>query len=463
MTPPNATARRTAFRAALALRDVQDYAGAEASFAAALRGDPDDVELLFGLAQTRFERGLPAADLFARARSQAPTNLDLARNYGAALASEGQEDAAEALFRDTLKTHPDWLDGHKALSTLLWRTGQAVDFAESYRVACDVRPQDAQLWLAWFRITVLAKDYPAAAHILDQAEHALGTTPAILVARLFLAVEECADDEVIEALLKKTATFGDDTVNLCRIRYFLRKGRLRDAERVAIPQLITPSANLFWPYLSLVWRLAGDARAEWIDRPAQFIRMQETDLSGDEVIALASLVRSLHTAQAPYIEQSVRGGTQTDRSILLRSEPLLQRARDAFLGAVRAYIDQLPPYEQGHPLIGHPRHNPLLIEGSWSVRLRPQGHNVPHTHPLGWISATCYIDLPDEQAMGPEPAGQIAFGTPPAELGLDLKPYAMIKPALGHIAIFPSTTWHSTVPFDAGERLVIAFDIRPPR
>ena len=64
--------------------------------------------------------------------------------------------------------------------------------------------------------------------------------------------------------------------------------------------------------------------------------------------------------------------------------------------------------------------------------------------------------------MGPTPAGHIAFGTPPADLGLDLKPYRHIAPRVGTSAVFPSTMWHSTVPFDDGERLVLALDVRRP-
>ena len=65
--------------------------------------------------------------------------------------------------------------------------------------------------------------------------------------------------------------------------------------------------------------------------------------------------------------------------------------------------------------------------------------------------------------MGPPPAGQIAFGTPPEDLGLDLPAYAMIVPEPGLCAVFPSTMWHRTMPFEDGERLVIALDIKRPR
>jgi hypothetical protein len=64
--------------------------------------------------------------------------------------------------------------------------------------------------------------------------------------------------------------------------------------------------------------------------------------------------------------------------------------------------------------------------------------------------------------MGVAPAGHIAFGVPPEDLGLNLQPYFTIEPVVGQTVIFPSTMWHSTIPFDDGERLVLALDIRRP-
>ncbi len=63
---------------------------------------------------------------------------------------------------------------------------------------------------------------------------------------------------------------------------------------------------------------------------------------------------------------------------------------------------------------------------------------------------------------GPEPAGHIAFGARLPELGLPLEPYRTIRPEPGRLAMFPSTTWHATVPFAEGERLVVAFDVGRP-
>ena len=215
-------------------------------------------------------------------------------------------------------------------------------------------------------------------------------------------------------------------------------------------------------FRSLVWRLLGDARAQWLDRPETTIQSRAVGLNAAEMAELGEVLRALHTMELPYAEQTVRGGTQTDRSIMLRHEPILQRARAAWLEAIRANIAELPGPEDGHPFLLQAC-SQLLLGGSWSVRLRAAGHNVPHTHPMGWMSSSLYVAIPDEAARGPAPAGHITFGTPPPELGLDLAPYCSIAPEPGLVVTFPSMMWHAVEPFAAGERLMIALDIRPPR
>ena len=54
------------------------------------------------------------------------------------------------------------------------------------------------------------------------------------------------------------------------------------------------------------------------------------------------------------------------------------------------------------------------------------------------------------------------LGEPQAELRLPLEPFRTIEPKPGRLALFPSTMWHGTYPFDAGERLTVAFDVATP-
>ncbi len=445
----------------VAMRQAQRLPEALAVFEAAQAAGAADPALLQGIAQTRYEAGLPAASHFAAALAALPGNPELLRLRAAAMAAEGDVPGAEALLDAELARNPGWLDGHKALSVLRWTVGDQARFAESYAAGAQAQPGNAQLWLGWLRALIQARDWAGAGDVLDRAEAALGRNAALATARLLIA-SESGDAARTEHLLAECAGLRGEAIDLIRIRHFLRQRRLKEAEGVALPQLITPSASVFWPYLSLVWRMAGDARWEWIDRPDQFIRPLPVDLSSADLAELAEVLRGLHVMARPYIEQSVRGGTQTDRSVIQRHEPIIRLAKARWLEALRDYVDGLPPFEQGHPLLGLPR-GELLVEGSWSVRLLRQGHNVPHNHPVGWISTAFYVSLPDERRMGQPPAGHIAFGTPPEDLGLDLPAYATIAPQPGLCAVFPSTMWHRTMPFADGERLVMALDLKRPR
>ncbi len=443
-----------------ALRHQQHYVEADALLTEATGNFPANAPLAFMHAQTRYELGDRAADLFEHALQLDPANLHIARNLALALISEDRRDEARAQLHAGLARDPGWMDGHKALATLEWTGGNRAHFSASLATACRAQPSNPALWLAWFRNLAQARDWPGALAVLAEAERHTGATPAILVSRLLVAVESGASDAA--AQIEATAQFRGDVSSLCRIRHALREGDPDRAEAEALPLTAGPSAMLYWPYLSLAWRLKGDNRAHWLDRPESLIRSYDCGWSAAELAELAEVLRGLHTAAEPYLEQSVRGGTQTDRSVLLRREPVLQRIKARMLELIRDYVDGLPPTEPGHPLLGARRDEPLLIEGSWSVRLAQQGYNVPHTHAMGWLSTAFYVALPGPEELGTPPAGHIAFGQPPAELGLTLEPYRTIAPVPGRLAVFPSTMWHATVPFDHGERLVIAFDIRRP-
>jgi hypothetical protein len=445
----------------VALRLEQRLVEAAEVFAAARFTGLDDPAVLQGLAQTRFELGLPAANLFGEIRRASPDNLEIQRNHTAAMAAEGDRAGAMRLLLDTLRANPGWLDGHKTLATLRWTGGDRENFAASYADAARIETGNVGLWLAWFGAVAQTHDWEQARAILAEAESHLGATTAILSARLFLACEG-GDPVQAAALLAKTAHITGDTINLCRIRHSLRQGRPEPAHDLILPLLDGASAGLFWPYASLIWRLLGDPRAEWLDKPGMTIQSRTINLDGAEMAELGDVLRALHTMERPYAEQTVRGGTQTDRSVMLRHEPILQRARVAWMEAVTENIAELPGAEDGHPFLRQAR-SQLLLGGSWSVKLRAAGHNVPHTHPMGWMSSSLYVAIPDEAIRGPAPAGHISFGTPPPELGLDLAPYSSIAPEPGMVVTFPSTMWHAVEPFAAGERLMIALDIRAPQ
>jgi hypothetical protein len=448
-------------RKAAALRAQQQMLESDAAIGKARALAPEDPLITFLHAQSQYELGYSASALFADAQRLWPANPDVIRNRALALASEGAFETAEALLADTLSANPQWLDGHRVLSGLRWTHRQSMDFDRSYAEAITQAPGASGLWLGWFSAIAQHRDWSRARAVLDQAKLALGDADALLPAQAFLACE-AGDDDLGRALLKRLDGQGGDFLDLCRIRFHIRQKEFAAAEAVALAMTQTPSAGQAWPYLSAIWRATDDDRAQWLDGDPLYARAMPIGLAPTELAELANVLRTLHIAQRPYAEQSVRKGTQTDRSVLLRHEAILQCARFHLMEAVAEFVSSLPAPDPAHPLLSRPR-NALRISGSWSVRLTDGGHNVPHTHPMGWLSSAFYVALPDlDLDVDQRAAGYLALGTPPAELELGLPPQMLIRPEVNQLILFPSTMWHSTLPFCSGERLNIAFDVAAP-
>lgn len=420
---------------------------------------PAERLIAFLQAQLHYEVGLPAAHLFAGVTRLWPENADALRNWALALASEGQPEAAEAVLAEALMARPDWLEGHRVLASLRWTAGQREGFDASFREATAALPGHQGLWLGWFTAIAQQRDWARAGLILDAAARQIGETRALAVARVFHGVES-DDRESARRWLRMTGEVADPFLDLSRIRFALREGDAAQALALALPLTHGPIAGQVWPYVHACWRLLGDSRAAWLAGDPVFAAAVDPGLSRGEIAELAQLLRSLHTAKAHYAEQSVRAGTQTDRSVLLRREPILQRARAALLEGIARFVETLPPADADHPVLGTKRGR-TKVSGSWSVRLGAGGYNVVHSHPMGWLSSAFYVSLPAPGEMGVAPAGHFQLGGPPPELGLDLAPLREFAPEVGRMVVFPSFMWHGTVPISGDERLNIAFDVVP--
>ncbi len=450
----------------MALHEEQLEPEAVAALRRARQLAPRDAEVAMALAQSCLYAGYPAVQPFVDVMRIDPHNLDALRGYALAVTASGDSGEAVNALSAALTDYPGWTAGHKLLASLRYTHGDTAGFAASYAGACDALADSRELYLAWFRSVAQVRDWDQARAVIDKAVERHGMTDDWLLAQLFVA-SESGDDAAAERLFEQTAALDDVTRDMALVRFSIRRHDLPLAEEICLARVRTASANVFWPYLGLVWRLRGDDRWQWLERDGDLVAAEDLDYDPLELEALASRLRSLHSASHPYAEQSVRGGTQTDQNLFLRHEPEIRVLRDRVRNAVSRYVARLPERDPEHPFLCHERGDALCgrvhFSGSWSVRLQAQGRNVPHTHPMGWISSALYVALPAADAMGEDPAGWIQFGTPPAELNLDLDATTRIRPVTARLALFPSISWHSTVPFEAGERLVVAFDVRPPR
>ena len=169
---------------------------------------------------------------------------------------------------------------------------------------------------------------------------------------------------------------------------------------------------------------------------------------------LAAELDELHIYSEAPVNQTLRGGSQTNPNLVHAKTPAISAFLKAAQTPISTYIKTIGT-DPSHPFL---RRNlgGFRIRSGWSVSLRPNGHHVNHVHPEGWISSSYYVDVP--KSKGRE--GSIVFGEPSIDMGLP--PELEIKPTAGTLVLFPSYLWHGTVPFKAGKRrLTLPIDIMP--
>jgi len=440
-------------------RALDRHADALGSFEAAAALAPADAGIAHGLARTALEAGLPAEQFFERALHLAPRDGQVFAGLVAARLADGHGAEAERELAGLVERSPGWIGGHVQLAQLRSMLGMAGRTAESIERALADSPRSAELWLAQFDLHTKGEAFGE----LDAAIAAArkqGLAENLLLPYAAVAAAELGRTDEADRLF---ARWTDGSERIWRIRHLLRSGRADDALPLIDAELAGERASHAWPYASLAWRLTSDARSRWLEGEETLVRVFDLAPSLPPLGELADSLRAVHVAKGSFIDQSVRGGTQTDGPLFSRVAPEIQQMRAAVVAAVEEYIAGLPAIDPRHPLLGLRRDRAVRFAGSWSVRLRDAGYHVSHVHPQGWISSALYVALPDANRGADPHAGWLALGAPPAGLApAPIEPH-YVEPRPGRLVLFPSWMWHGTVPFGEGERLTVAFDVAPPR
>lgn len=443
-------------------RALDEHEAALTSFAEAARLAPSDPGIAHGRAHVALEAGIDAVALFEQARRLAPAKAEVLLGLAAARLAAGRGEEAAAELDAILAQVPLWLQGHMQLAQLRAMLGRSDMAAVSLERALEALPGEVQLWRALFDLHLRREDYETLGAAVERAK-ATGEGAELRAEYEAIAAAELGQTERADALFAGARVTAEPALALWRMRHLLRTGRTEQALTLIDRELESDRAAGAWPYAAAAWRMARDPRSEWLEGDPRLVAVMDLRQDLPDLDRLAALLRSLHVAKGEYLDQSVRGGTQTDGPLLSRIEPEIHAMRAAIARAVERYIAQLPPQEPSHPLLAHRRDRRVRFAGSWSVRLRGAGHHSNHVHPQGWISSALYIALPTRQPHEDAHAGWLTLGEPPTALGLDLAPVRMIEARPGQLVLFPSWMWHGTRPFADGERLTVAFDVAPPR
>jgi tetratricopeptide (TPR) repeat protein len=373
-----------------------------------------------------------------------------------------RHDEALALTRDMVRREPENPEWHKFHNALLYRLRHD-DYLKSY----DSAPDSAALLLskAYFlshekRAQEALEAYARAAAL----EPDNGLAAAGVANSLAMLGRHCEAMAAFERLLAK-----DKNAELygCAAEAALLAGDPEKSAHLCEQALaLAPHDQIALSLLSTAWRLTADERDEALSGYDSLIRSFELEAPegfssmGDFNAELNAWLDSLHPNTREYLDQSLRGGTQTPDQIFGKGHALIEKIRARIDQAVGRYIAEMKEDDK-HPLLSR-RARDFRYSGSWSSRLRDCGFHVNHIHPAGWISSCYYVAVPKVTEDAEQRQGWIKFGEPSFTVPLKDPIRRAIQPRPGRLVLFPSYMWHGTIPFhDAQPRTTIAFDVVP--
>jgi tetratricopeptide (TPR) repeat protein len=412
-----------------------------------------------GRARMSLETGLDATPAYRDALAVAPGEPTVIIGYGQALEVIGEAALARELGESLVERAPQWIGALEWLAQLRWAAGEQDSFTDHYREAT-ARTKDPALYLSWCRMLAGVDQFAEAADAASKGLEAIGEVPELAL-REAIHAGEAGDDERAGRIFE-TLTLDSVERKVHEARHWLRVDAPDRAEQLTAAAIEQAPDNIAaWALRDIAWRLLGDPRHEWLHEQEGLVRPMPLDLGDDELAAVVALLDRLHDSSTMPVGQSVRQGSQTRGALFDRHEPELALLEGSFLRAIEAYRDQLPPRDDGHPLLRH-RDSSWRFAGSWSIRVFEGGRHTEHIHPLGIVSSAAYFVVPDEGGDDPQ-AGWLELGRPPPDLRLDLPPLYAIEPKPRECALFPSTLYHGTRRFTGGKRMTVAIDIHLDR
>jgi len=400
-----------------------------------------------------------ARQAFALGGDAPETWLVLAR----ALQSQNRLADAEAAFDQALRRRPAYVDALRDRAQLIWmRTGDLTKAAASLEAAGLPETEARRVRIIQARFFDSAGDPAQGYRLLDKDRQ---PDPELEIVRAHLSLgfdRALALDHAVRAdALAPDVEAAQRTL----INALLANGRAADAlARTEAALVRRPLDQGLIAAQWTAWRALGDPRARALYDYEAFVHAHVIDTPpgwthlDDYLADLAATLRELHAFQAHPLDQSLRRGTQTSANLLKSDHPVIRAFVKAIDGPIRRHMaligtgtDRLRSRNTGN----------YQYIGMWSVRLQPGGFHVNHTHPMGWLSSACYIEVPDGPDVSAAREGWIKFGEPGIPVDPPMEAEFAVQPRPGQLVLFPSYMWHGTIPLTAGPRMTIAFDIAP--
>lgn len=412
----------------------------------------------------RNEEALNVLDALEARGVSAPA---IALSRGTAYFNLSRTEESEATFAGGVARWPTDSALQSALANARWMRGDGETFARDFEAAVARQPDDIRLRLGCADLLRRADMRGRAEDLLRAGLQRAPEDVALLQSLGVLLDEMDRTSEGVPLLQRAVARAPQYPPIRANLAFaLLRLGRGDEALREIGPARTAEPLHQEWICCeTMALRQLGDARYHELCDYEKMVRAFDlpaprgfANMTAFNEALSASLSR-LHALEAHPLDQSLRGGSQTSRSLIYVEDETIQAYLAALREPIQAYIDSMGPPDPNHPWSGRKSGN-FRLSGAWSVKLRANGYHINHLHPAGWISSAYYVALPKAVSEASGQQGWIKFGEPrwPTPRCTVEK---VVQPQEGRLVLFPSYMWHGTIPFSAGERLTAPFDVVP--
>ena len=485
---------------ALTLNDLQRYPEAEAQCRILLGGDQTDAEAwdILGLALANLGQLREAESAHRRAIALDPQNKVAHHNLAAVLVAQERPEALEAI-ETARKLGSDGYEAAYNRGTAALNAGDLDGAEKSFARAAELQPLDIEVHSTLANVRFMRSDPAFARSLVSAVKSNRENVPLqLLLGELLWRSGRLAEAETLARdLLTRTPT---PAVRSTLAGILFDQGRLEEAETHALEaaaarpeaqgvlvNVVTillargraeeavpfiqaqltrlPQAQMWLAFDTIASRMLATPRYDELCDYQRLVRVYDLEAPAgwssmtqfNRDLAAALHERHLFTKQP--LDQTLRNGTQTSRSLLTDPDPVIRAIVKAFEMPIEDYRGTLGlPAE--HPL-SRANQGVSQFTGAWSVLLKRNGFHVNHVHPEGMLSSAYYVEVPQETEDQALKSGWIKFGEPRHPIpGLTAERHVQPKP--GRLVLFPSYMWHGTNPIYGEEpRLCIAFDMRP--
>jgi len=451
----------------ITLSNLRRLTESEAAYRRAIVLDPENSVAHHNLGAVLSQMDRPDAALAALDRASGPSRdtYELAFNRGRALLELNDVSGAEREFDRAVTLQPSNVEGQLQLARVRYMLGDP-KFARSMANAVAADPDAVNLRRLFAEVLWRAGNLAGAEAVLqDLVVRELGGP--YVRSTLAAVLQEGGRLQEAETFATEAATAAsaDGFVLEILVSILLSRGRPEDAMPfIRERRALSPDSQAWVAYEATAARLLDPDRYRYLcdyDRLVQVYEVQPpagwTSMQELNAALLAALAQR-HQFRSHPLDQTLRNGTQSARSLLSDPDPAIQAILAAFADPIEQYRRTVPVDAQ-HPLAAS-KAEKFRFTGAWSVRLHRQGYHVNHFHPEGCISSAYYVDVPAESADAKARQGWIKFGEPRyAVPGASAERF--VQPQPGRLVLFPSYMWHGTTAiYGEAPRLTIAFDVK---